>query len=48
MGSSNLTEAGIGFKSTHNVELYFDPTIGPGMIQIGYIGPKLPTVKYET
>ena len=22
--------------------------IGPGMMQIGYIGPKLPTVKYPT
>ncbi len=28
--------------------IYFDPTIGPGMMQIGYIGPKLPTVKYPT
>lgn len=28
--------------------IYFDPTIGPGMMQIGYIGPKLSTVKYPT
>jgi len=28
--------------------IYFDPTIGPGMMQIGYIGPKLPTVNYPT
>jgi len=26
--------------------IYFDPTIGHGMMQIGYIGPKLPTVNY--
>ena len=28
--------------------IYFDPDIGPGMMRIGYIGPKLPTVKYQT
>jgi hypothetical protein len=28
--------------------IYFDPSIGPGMMHIGYIGRKLPTVKYET
>jgi hypothetical protein len=28
--------------------IYFDPSIGPGMMQIGYIGPKLPTVNYPT
>ena len=28
--------------------IYFDLCIGPGMMHVGYIGPKLPTVKYET
>jgi len=28
--------------------IYFDIGIGPGMMHVGYIGPKLPTVKYET
>ena len=28
--------------------IYFDPSITPGMMYIGYIGQKLPTVKYET
>lgn len=28
--------------------IYFDVGVGPGMMHVGYIGPKLPTDKYET
>ena len=29
-------------------QIYFDPSIGPRIMHIGYIGQKLPIVKYET
>ena len=47
-GENEITFTWHGRMTPGAWRIYFDPTIGPGMMQIGYIGPKLSTVKYPT
>ena len=47
-GGNEITFTWHGRMTPGAWRIYFDPSIGPGMMHIGYIGQKLPTVKYET
>ena len=47
-GGNEVTFTWHGRITPGEWRIYFDPTVGPGMMRIGYIGPKLPTVKYPT
>ncbi len=47
-GGNEITFSWHGRMTPGAWRIYFDPSIGPGMMHIGYIGQKLPTVKYET
>ncbi len=46
-GENEITFTWHGRMTPGAWRIYFDPTIGPGMMLIGYIGPKLPSVKYS-
>ena len=47
-GENEITFTWHGRMTPGAWRIYFDPTIGPGMMQIGYIGPKLSTDKHPT
>ena len=47
-GGNEITFTWHGRMTPGAWRIYFDPSIDPGMMHIGYIGQKLPTVKYET
>jgi hypothetical protein len=47
-GENEITFTWHGRMTPGAWRIYFDPTIGPGMMRIGYIGPKLSTVKHPT
>ncbi|MFC1515792.1 hypothetical protein ACFL7E_03435 [Thermodesulfobacteriota bacterium] len=47
-GENEITFTWHGRMTPGAWRIYFDPTIGPGMMRIGYIGPKLPTVTDPT